>query len=251
MQIKAEEISSIIRQQIAGYEAEIDIQEVGTVISVGDGVARIYGLERCMALELVEFPGDVFGVALNLEEDNVGAVLLSEASSVREGDTVKRTGRVIQVPIGEALLGRVVTPLGEPVDGLGPVNASEFGVIERIAPGVVDRQSVSEPLQTGIKSIDSMIPIGRGQRELIIGDRQTGKTAVALDAIINKSFGPSSWQKPIETITRLSTRYFISTITRLMQTSWLSSCCAEKRPQPLRYFGNTKKVASALLKRVI
>ncbi|MCH7824678.1 MAG: F0F1 ATP synthase subunit alpha, partial [Acidobacteria bacterium] len=186
MQIKAEEISSIIRQQIAGYEAEIDIQEVGTVISVGDGVARIYGLERCMALELVEFPGDVFGVALNLEEDNVGAVLLSESSSVREGDTVKRTGRVIQVPIGEALLGRVVTPLGEPVDGLGPVNASEFGVIERIAPGVVDRQPVSEPLQTGIKSIDSMIPIGRGQRELIIGDRQTGKTAVALDTIINQ-----------------------------------------------------------------
>ncbi len=186
MQIKAEEISSIIRQQIAGYEAEIDIQEVGTVISVGDGVARIYGLERCMALELVEFPGNVFGVALNLEEDNVGVVLLSEASSVSEGDTVKRTGRVLEVPIGEALLGRVVTSLGEPVDGLGPVNATEFGALERIAPGVVDRQPVFEPLQTGIKSIDSMIPIGRGQRELIIGDRQTGKTAVALDAIINQ-----------------------------------------------------------------
>ena len=186
MQIKAEEISSIIRQQIAGYEAEIDIQEVGTVISVGDGVARIYGLERCMALELVEFPGNVFGVALNLEEDNVGVVLLSEASSVSEGDTVKRTGRVLEVPIGEALLGRVVTSLGEPVDGLGPVNATERGALERIAPGVVDRQPVFEPLQTGIKSIDSMIPIGRGQRELIIGDRQTGKTAVALDAIINQ-----------------------------------------------------------------
>ena len=186
MQIKAEEISSIIRQQIAGYETEIDIQEVGTVISVGDGVARIYGLERCMALELLEFPNDVFGVALNLEEDNVGAVLLSEASSVREGDTVKRTRRVIQVPVGETLLGRVVTPLGEPVDGLGPIDASEYGATERIAPGVVERQPVSEPLQTGIKSIDSMIPIGRGQRELIIGDRQTGKTAVALDTIINQ-----------------------------------------------------------------
>ncbi len=186
MQIKAEEISSIIRQQIAGYETEINIQEVGTVISVGDGVARIYGLERCMALELVEFPGDVFGVALNLEEDNVGAVLLSDSTLVKEGDMVKRTERVIQVPVGEALLGRVVTPLGEPADGLGPINASEFGAMERIAPGVVARQPVSEPLQTGIKSIDSMIPIGRGQRELIIGDRQTGKTAVALDTIINQ-----------------------------------------------------------------
>jgi len=186
MQIKAEEISSIIRQQIAGYETEINIQEVGTVISVGDGVARIYGLERCMALELVEFPGGVFGVALNLEEDNVGAVLLSDSTLVKEGDMVKRTQRVIQVPVGEALLGRVVTPLGEPVDGLGPINSSEFGAMERIAPGVVARQPVSEPLQTGIKSIDSMIPIGRGQRELIIGDRQTGKTAVALDTIINQ-----------------------------------------------------------------
>ena len=180
MQIKAEEISSIIRQQITGYETEINIQEVGTVISVGDGVARIYGLERCMALELVEFPGNVFGVALNLEEDNVGAVLLSDSTLVKEGAMVKRTQRVIQVPVGEALLGRVVTPLGEPVDGLGPINSSEFGAMERIAPGVVARQPVSEPLQTGIKSIDSMIPIGRGQRELIIGDRQTGKTAVAL-----------------------------------------------------------------------
>jgi F-type H+-transporting ATPase subunit alpha len=186
MQIKAEEISSIIRQQIAGYETEIDIQEVGTVISVGDGVARIYGLERCMALELLEFPNEVYGVALNLDEDNVGAVLLSDATTVREGDTVKRTGRVIEVPVGEALLGRVVTPLGDPLDGQGPVDASETGPMERIAPGVVARQPVSEPLQTGIKSIDSMIPIGRGQRELIIGDRQTGKTAVALDAIINQ-----------------------------------------------------------------
>jgi len=186
MQIKAEEISSIIRQQIAGYETGIDIQEVGTVISVGDGVARVYGLERCMSLETLEFPNDVFGVALNLEDDNVGVVLLSEATAVKEGDTVKRTGRVIEVPIGEALLGRVVTPLGEPVDGLGSIEATEFGPTERIAPGVIDRQPVSEPLQTGLKSIDSMIPIGRGQRELIIGDRQTGKTAVALDTIINQ-----------------------------------------------------------------
>ena len=186
MQIKAEEISSIIRQQIAGYETEIDIQEVGTVISVGDGVARVYGLERCMSLELIEFPNDVFGVALNLEEDNVGVVLLSESTAVREGDTVKRTRRVIQVPVGEALLGRVVTPLGEPVDGLGPIDSSERGDIERIAPGVIDRQKVGEPLQTGLKAIDSMIPIGRGQRELIIGDRQTGKTAVAIDAVINQ-----------------------------------------------------------------
>jgi F-type H+-transporting ATPase subunit alpha len=186
MQIKAEEISSIIRQQIAGYETEIDIQEVGTVVSVGDGVARVYGLERCMALELLEFPGEVFGVAFNLEEDNVGVVLLSESTAVKEGDLVKRTGRIIEVPVGEALLGRVVTPLGEPIDGKGPIEASEFGAIERLAPGVVDRQPVHEPLQTGIKSIDSMIPIGRGQRELIIGDRQTGKTAVAIDAIINQ-----------------------------------------------------------------
>ena len=186
MQIKAEEISSIIRQQIAGYETEIDIQEVGTVISVGDGVARVYGLERCMSLETLEFPNNVFGVALNLEDDNVGVVLLSDATAVKEGDTVKRTGRVIEVPVGEALLGRVVTPLGEPVDGLGAINATEFNPTERIAPGVIARQSVSEPLQTGLKAIDSMIPIGRGQRELIIGDRQTGKTAVALDTIINQ-----------------------------------------------------------------
>jgi F-type H+-transporting ATPase subunit alpha len=189
MQIKAEEISSIIRQQIAGYETEIDIQEVGTVVSVGDGVARVYGLERCMALELLEFPGEVFGVAFNLEEDNVGVVLLSESTAVKEGDLVKRTGRIIEVPVGEALLGRVVTPLGEPIDGKGPIEASEFGAIERLAPGVVDRQPVHEPLQTGIKSIDSMIPIGRGQRELIIGDRQTGKTAIAVDTILNQKGG--------------------------------------------------------------
>ena len=186
MQIKAEEISSIIRQQIVGYEAAIDIQEVGTTVSVGDGVARVYGLENCMSLELLEFPGDVFGIAFNLEEDNVGVVLLSEATAVKEGDLVKRTRRIIQVPVGEPLLGRVVSPLGEPVDGKGPIETTEHGPIERIAPGVIERSPVSEPLQTGLKSIDSMIPIGRGQRELIIGDRQTGKSAVAIDAIINQ-----------------------------------------------------------------
>jgi len=186
MEIKAEEISSIIRQQITDYETEIDIQEVGTVLSVGDGTARVYGLENCMSMELLEYPNDVFGLAFNLEEDNVGSVLLGETSSVREGDMVKRTGKVVEVPVGETLLGRVMTPLGEPVDGKGPLEAKEFAPMERIAPGVVARQPVHEPLQTGLKSIDSMIPIGRGQRELIIGDRQTGKTAVAVDTIINQ-----------------------------------------------------------------
>jgi F-type H+-transporting ATPase subunit alpha len=186
MEIKAEEISSIIRQQIADYETEIDIQEVGTVLSVGDGTARVYGLENCMSMELLEYPNDVFGLAFNLEEDNVGSVLLGDTSLVREGDIVKRTGKVVQVPVGDELVGRVVTPLGEPVDGKGPLDAKAFMPMERIAPGVVARQSVSEPLQTGLKSIDSMIPIGRGQRELIIGDRQTGKTAVAVDTIINQ-----------------------------------------------------------------
>ena len=186
MEIRAEEISSIIQKQIAGYDAEIDVQEVGTVISVGDGIARIYGLERCMAQELLEFPNGVFGLAFNLEEDNVGAVLLGETTEVREGDTVKRTRRIIQVPVGEALIGRVVNPLGEPLDGKGVVETNEDGPIERIAPGVIDRQPVAEPLQTGLKAIDSMIPIGRGQRELIIGDRQTGKTAIAVDTILNQ-----------------------------------------------------------------
>ena len=186
MGIKAEEISSIIQRQIAGYEAEIEVQEVGTVIAVGDGIARIYGLGRCMSQELLEFPNSVFGIALNLEEDSVGAVILGDTTLVKEGDTVKRTQRVIQVPVGEALIGRVVNPLGEPLDGQGPVETSETIAMERIAPGIIERQGVSEPLQTGIKSIDSMIPIGRGQRELIIGDRQTGKTAIAIDTIINQ-----------------------------------------------------------------
>jgi len=186
MQIKAEEISSIIQRQIAGYEAEIEVQEVGTVIAVGDGIARVYGLERCMSQELVAFPNEVYGIALNLEEDNVGIVILGDTTLVKEGDTVKRTGRVIQVPVGRELVGRVVNPLGEPLDGKGPVETRETGPMERIAPGIIARQPVSEPLQTGIKSIDSMIPIGRGQRELIIGDRQTGKTAIAVDTILNQ-----------------------------------------------------------------
>ena len=184
--IKAEEISDIIKRQLQGYEAEIDLKEAGRVIEVGDGIARIYGLEKAIAGELLEFPGDVFGLVLNLEADNVGAVLLGDDTKIKEGDPVARTKRIAQVPVGEALVGRVVNALGQPVDGKGPIASTEFRAIERYAPGVVDRRSVKEPLQTGIKSIDAMIPIGRGQRELIIGDRQTGKTAVAIDAIINQ-----------------------------------------------------------------
>jgi len=184
--IKAGEISEIIKRQLAGYEAEVDLQEVGRVIEVGDGIARIYGLEKAMAGELLQFPGDVVGMVLNLEEDNVGAVLLGEDRAIKEGDTVRRTNRIAQVPVGEALVGRVVNALGQPVDGKGPINAKEFRPIERYAPGVVDRRSVKEPLQTGLKAIDAMIPIGRGQRELIIGDRGTGKTAIGVDTIINQ-----------------------------------------------------------------
>ena len=184
--IKAEEISDIIKRQLQGYEAEIDLKEAGRVIEVGDGVARIYGLEKAIAGELLEFPGDVFGLVLNLEADNVGAVLLGDDTKIKEGDPVARTKRVAQVPVGEALVGRVVNALGQPVDGKGPIESKEFRNIERYAPGVVDRRSVKEPLQTGIKSIDAMIPIGRGQRELIIGDRGTGKTAIAVDTIINQ-----------------------------------------------------------------
>ena len=184
--IKAGEISEIIRQQLAGYEAEVDLQEVGRVIEVGDGIARIYGLEKAMSGELLQFPGDVVGMVLNLEQDQVGAVLLGDDTRIKEGDTVKRTSRIAQVPVGEALTGRVVDALGQPVDGKGPINTKEFRPIERYAPGVVDRRSVKEPLQTGLKAIDSMIPIGRGQRELIIGDRGTGKTAIGVDTIINQ-----------------------------------------------------------------
>jgi len=184
--IKAAEISEIIKRQLAGFEGEIDVQEVGRVIEVGDGIARIYGLEKAMAGELLTFPGDVYGMVLNLEQDNVGAVLLGDFTGIREGDTVRRTNRIAEVPVGEALVGRVVNALGQPVDGKGPINAKEARPIERYAPGVVDRRSVKEPLQTGLKAIDAMIPIGRGQRELIIGDRGTGKTAIGVDTIINQ-----------------------------------------------------------------
>ena len=186
MEIKVDEISKIIRQQIEGYEKQTDLAEVGTVISVGDGIARIYGLDKAMYGELLELPHEVMGLALNLEEDNIGAVLLGESQLIKEGDQVRRTGRIMSVPAGDALLGRVVDPLGRPLDGKGPVSTDATMTLERIAPGVVERQPVKEPLQTGLKTIDSMTPIGRGQRELIIGDRQTGKTAIALDTIINQ-----------------------------------------------------------------
>jgi F-type H+-transporting ATPase subunit alpha len=184
--IKAEEISEIIKRQLEGYEAEVDLQEAGRVIEVGDGIARIYGLEKALAGELLEFPGGVYGLVLNLEADNVGAVLLGSDTQIKEGDRVTRTRRIAQVPVGEAMIGRVVNALGQPVDGKGPIEAKEFRPIERYAPGVVDRRGVKEPLQTGLKAIDAMIPIGRGQRELIIGDRQTGKTAIGVDTIINQ-----------------------------------------------------------------
>jgi F-type H+/Na+-transporting ATPase subunit alpha len=184
--IKADEISKILREQIANYEQTVAIEEVGSVISVGDGIARVHGLEKVMFGEMIAFPHNVFGIALNLEEDQVGAVLLGEYNEIKEGDTVKRTNTIMSVPVGEALIGRVVNPLGEPLDDKGPISSTQRNPLERIAPGVLDRQPVREPLQTGIKAIDAMIPIGRGQRELIIGDRQTGKTAVILDTIINQ-----------------------------------------------------------------
>src|SRR5881398_794686 len=186
MDIRADEISKIIRDQIGSFAATVDVAEVGTVISIGDGISRVHGIERAMAGEMLEFPHGVFGIALNLEEESVGAVLLGEFNEIKEGDVVKRTGRIISVPVGEEMLGRVVNALGRPLDGKGPINTKQFSPIERLAPGVVDRQPVKEPLQTGLKAIDSMVPIGRGQRELIIGDRQTGKTAVAIDAILNQ-----------------------------------------------------------------
>ena len=186
MNLRADEISSLIQKQIEGFEEGIELKETGRVISVGDGIARIYGLGEAMAGELLEFPGGLSGMVLNLEEDNVGAVLLGRDEHIKEGDEVKRTGRIMEVPIGPEMVGRVVDGLGQPIDGKGPIKTDKFGPIERTAPGVIDRKSVHEPMQTGIKSIDGMIPIGRGQRELIIGDRQTGKTAVAIDAIINQ-----------------------------------------------------------------
>lgn len=186
MQIKAEEISQIIRSQIKDFDKKVAMEEVGTVISAGDGIAKVYGLDNVMAGELVEFPGGIYGMTLNLEEDNVGVVIMGDYLSIKEGDTVKRTGKIASVPVGPELVGRVVNSLGQPIDGKGPINAKETNVIEKVAPGIVLRKPVHEPVQTGIKAIDSMIPIGRGQRELIIGDRQTGKTAIALDTIINQ-----------------------------------------------------------------
>src|SRR5271165_1811238 len=188
-QIRADEITTLLRQEIENYEGAIDVSETGSVISVGDGIARIHGLEKVMAGELIEFPHGVAGIAMNLEEDQVGSVLLGEATEIKEGDQVRRTGRIMSVPVGEAMIGRVVNALGQPIDDKGPILTTQFNAIERLAPGVVDRRPVKEPLQTGIKAIDAMIPIGRGQRELIIGDRQTGKTAIALDTIINQKGG--------------------------------------------------------------
>jgi F-type H+-transporting ATPase subunit alpha len=189
MNLRPEEISSIIKQQIDKYQSQIEMTDVGTVIQLGDGIARVYGLMECMSMELLEFPGGVLGMALNLEEDNIGCVILGPYTHIKEGDTVKRTGRIVSVPVGEALIGRVVNPLGQPLDGKGPIKSDKFMPVEKIAPGVIFRKSVHQPLQTGLKAIDSMIPIGRGQRELILGDRQTGKTAIAIDAIINQKGG--------------------------------------------------------------
>jgi F-type H+-transporting ATPase subunit alpha len=186
MEIRAEEISQIIRTQIKDYEKKVEVAETGTVLSVGDGIARVSGVEKCMAMELLEFPGNIFGIALNLEEDNVGCAILGEVTEIKEGDVVKRTGRIAEVPVGEACLGRVLDPVGAPIDGKGPVEAKEFRRIELKAPGVIERQPVNEPMYTGYKAIDAMTPVGRGQRELIIGDRQIGKTALCVDAIINQ-----------------------------------------------------------------
>ena len=187
MNLRPEEISSVIKEQIKRYSTELEVSDVGTVIQVADGIARIHGLEKAMQGELLEFPGEVYGMVLNLEEDNVGAVLLGDSRNVNEGDTVKTTGRVVEVPVGDALTGRVVNALGQPIDGKGPIVTDKYRKIERVASGVITRKSVSVPLQTGIKAIDAMVPIGRGQRELIIGDRQTGKTAIAIDTIINQN----------------------------------------------------------------
>jgi F-type H+-transporting ATPase subunit alpha len=189
MEINVAEISELLKKQITDFEKKVDVSEIGTVISVGDGIARVYGLEKCMASELLEFPNGIMGMALNLEEDSVGSVLFGEDSLIHEGDIVKRTGRIMSVPVGDAMRGRVVNAIGQPIDGKGPINTKETRIVDVVAPGIVDRQPVSEPMQTGLKAIDSMIPIGRGQRELIIGDRQTGKSAVAIDAIINQKGG--------------------------------------------------------------
>ena len=194
-EVRPDEVSAILRKQLSGFEKEVDVYDVGTVLSVGDGIARVYGLSKVMASELVEFPHDVFGMVLNVEEDNVGCVLFGESTFVKEGDLVKRTKRLASMPVGEQMLGRVITPLGEPLDGKGPIKSDKYLPLERKALGVIQRQPVKEPLQTGLKAVEGMIPIGRGQRELIIGDRQTGKTAVALDAIINQKYTHSEKAK--------------------------------------------------------
>jgi F-type H+/Na+-transporting ATPase subunit alpha len=193
--VRPDEITAILRKQLSGYEKEVDVYDVGTVLQVGDGIARVYGLSKVMASELVEFPHDVFGMVLNLEEDNVGCILFGDDTQIKEGDTVKRTKRVASMPVGEAMLGRVINPLGQPIDGRGAIKTEKFLPLERKALGVIQRQPVKQPLQTGIKAVDGMIPIGRGQRELIIGDRQTGKTAVALDTIINQKYTHSEKAK--------------------------------------------------------
>ena len=184
-QIKADEITALLKEQIANYDAKMRVDEVGTVITLGDGIARLHGLDKVMSGELLEFPHGIAGLAMSLEEDQVGSVLLGDYTEVKEGDQVKRTGKILSVPVGDAMIGRVVNALGQPIDDKGPIQTRDFLPVERLAPGVIDRQPVREPMMTGLKAIDSMIPIGRGQRELIIGDRQTGKTAVALDSIIN------------------------------------------------------------------
>ena len=194
-EVRPDEITAVLRKQLSGFEKEIDIYDVGTVLQVGDGIARLYGLSKVMASELIEFPNDVFGMVLNLEEDNVGCVLFGDDTKIKEGDTVKRTKRVASMPVGEAMLGRVINPLGQPIDGRGTIKTDKFSPLERKALGVIQRQPVKQPLQTGLKAIDGMIPIGRGQRELIIGDRQTGKTAVALDTIINQKYTHSEKAK--------------------------------------------------------
>ena len=186
MELKAEEISQILKEQIADYDKKVELSETGVVLSVGDGISRVYGLEKAMALELVEFPGKVLGLVLNLEEDNVGVAIMGEDIHIKEGDMVKRTGKIAQVPVGEAVLGRVVSAVGEPIDGKDPIDAKEFRRVEMVAPGVIDRKSVHEPMLTGVKAVDAMTPVGRGQRELIIGDRQVGKTAIAIDAILSQ-----------------------------------------------------------------
>ncbi|MBN1106841.1 MAG: F0F1 ATP synthase subunit alpha, partial [Deltaproteobacteria bacterium] len=186
MDIRAEEISQVIRSQIKDYEKKIEMSETGVVLSVGDGVARVYGVQNAMAMEMLEFPGGIFGLCLNLEEDNVGVAIMGDDTKIKEGDTVKRTGRIAEIPVGEAVLGRVIDAVGNPIDGQGPINTTEYRRIEMVAPGVIARQPVRESMYTGVKAIDSMTPIGRGQRELIIGDRQIGKTAIGVDAIINQ-----------------------------------------------------------------